>query len=101
MSGAGAVPAAVAWRKAVSVVAKAEGLTRSEIVSPRGKKARGARALAGYLARVGYDVQARRLAAVAGLSHVAIIYASRSIEDRRDDAAYDRFVTRLEQEIAA
>lgn len=70
---------------------------------PRGRPARlpsEARKLALYLTAIVFDVPVGRLARSVRVDHRDVSRWLHQIEDRRDDPAYDLFVTRLEAALA-
>lgn len=95
----GALVAVEPYRRAVDVVARHQGLQPRDILRPRGHRRRRARQLAVYLAVVAADLPGRRVAAAAGLSQSTLREALLRLEERRDDPAFDEFLSRLEEEL--
>lgn len=67
----------------------------------RSAEAALARGLSMYLAHVGFGMSLGRVSRVFGRDRSTIANACRSIEDRRDDPRFDRWLEALERSITA
>ena len=85
-----------AMRRAAAVVARATRLRVADVLAPSRWPERRARRTAVYLAVTAGGVPGRQVARVAGLHHRQVQRALAQIEDRRDDPAFDAFLSRLE-----
>lgn len=91
--------------RAAMLIVEQTGVTLQQLIRRRGRGrpprlAAEARKLGLYLAAVVLDVPIGRLARSARVGHQDVSRWLHQIEDRREDAAYDGFVTRLEAALA-
>lgn len=92
---------AIIWRRAASLVARAEGCDADDVLMASGWINKRRRWLAIYLVVVSGAVSAKRLSVVAGVSRAAIHQALTETEMRRDgDGDLDRLLDRLARELA-
>lgn len=82
---------------AVSVAAAALGATRSEVYGrARSYRAVLARQVAMYLLHVACGLSLGRVSAAFGRDRTTVAYAVRTLEQRRDESAFDRWIEALE-----
>jgi len=88
----------LALELALSAVARREGLSADDLRSGRGWRMAGLRRQALYIAVTHFNRPARSVARAAGLSHEAVRKACRLVEQRREDASFERRMDELEIE---
>jgi hypothetical protein len=88
-------------RQVAKTVARAERLPTALIMRPVGRRARGARLLAAYLAATVKDVGKLQLSEELGIARSGIQRALGRIEDRRENPRFDQYVSRLEERLNA
>jgi len=99
---AGRLAAASAFEAALAVVTRDQVPADMRSAGRRPSNAISrARQTSIYLAIVSFDVEQNAIARALGLDPMAVNRALRRVEDRRDDARFDRSLNRLEQELAA
>ena len=86
---------------AVALTAAALDTTTDEINGDgRSTRAVFARQVAMYVAVVGFGMSYARVAGALGRDRSTVAHACHAIEDRRDDASFDRWIAALEQSAA-
>ena len=85
---------------AARIVAREYRLPVDAVLMPVGWEARRARHVALYLAHVGARVSMKALTRITGIERHTLRDSVRSLEDRRDDPAFDARLTRLEEALA-
>ena len=86
---------------AVAMAAGALETTVDEVSGDRRTmRAVFARQVAMYIAAVGFGMSYARVAAALGRDRSTVAHACRIIEERRDDASFDRWIEALEQSAA-
>ncbi len=83
---------------AAEIVAAQFGIASADILSPRRARAdiAHARHTAAYLANVAFQLSPALVAIGFGRDRSSVAYALQRIEDERDDADFDRLLTRME-----
>ncbi len=89
------------WRRAIDAIARVAARESEDVFRPVGRPRCRRRRVAVYLSTVGGELPKTRVARIAGLSRRAVQKIVATVEDARDDAAFDALLTSLEQEIAA
>lgn len=83
---------------ALAVAAPLYGVTAQAVMAdPMPKRHAHARQAAAYLLHVGLGYSCRRVGAILGVSHVAVSFALKDVEDRRDDRRLDMTLDWYEQ----
>jgi hypothetical protein len=80
-------------------VARSQGLTLDDVLRPRGWARRRARNVAGYLACTLGDVPASAIGRCLSVSRFHARRLIVAVEERRDDPAYDAWLSGLEDQI--
>ncbi len=87
---------------AIALAAAAVGAPAERIIGcGREAKIILARQVAMYLAYVGFGMSLARVAAAFGRDKSTVAHACRAMEERRDDAAFDRWMDALEASVAS
>jgi chromosomal replication initiation ATPase DnaA len=87
---------------AVAMVAGALDVTVEEVMGDaRAARAVLARQVAMYVAAVGFGMSYGRVAAAIGRDRSTVAHACKLVEDRREDAQFDRWIDALEMTAAA
>lgn len=91
---------AIIWRRAASLVARAEGCDADDVLMASGWINKRRRWLAIYLVVVSGSISGKQLPRTAGVSRAAIHLALAEVEARRDgDAVLDRLLDQLAREL--
>ncbi|MGZ8362911.1 MAG: helix-turn-helix domain-containing protein [Caulobacteraceae bacterium] len=87
----------------VSLVGVATGVTGAEIKAETRRRAEAAlaRQVAVYLAHIGFGWPLKRVAAAFARDRSTVSHACHVVEDRRDDPAFDAWLSELEDCVAA
>jgi len=90
-----------AFRKAARVVARERRMRLGDVLEPRGRERQRARAIASYLAVIGFNACGKHVASAAGVPRHTVEKQVRRVEDRRDDPRFDGWLSKLEGQLHA